>query len=240
MGNGLGVDHTGAPYTARVSATVTASNHPEGGCRPLLAAQHSIAAERNRQPIFDLLQSLLPASGVALEIASGTGQHVAFFAAGMPQWTWQPSDVSPDAFGSIAAWCAQLGASNAEAPRVLDAMAARWPSDGAEFAHASLGAVYCSNMLHIAPWACCGALMRGAARYLAPRGVLLTYGPYLEADVVTSPGNCAFDLGLRQRDPAWGIRALAQVAREATQAGLRLAQRYQMPANNLLLVFERS
>ena len=200
--------------------------------------QHSPAAERNQQPILAVLQRVLPTSGQALEIASGTGQHVAFFASRMPAWTWQPSDRSDAAFDSIAAWCGQLGASTVSAPVLLDVMAPRWPALGLEFPP-NMDAIYCANLLHIAPWATCGALMRGASRYLGTQGALVTYGPYLEHAVTTSPGNLDFDISLRQRDPAWGIRALQAVVREAELVGLRLDQRIQMPANNLLLVFQR-
>ncbi len=202
-------------------------------------AQRSPAAERNRQPILDALLRVLPCSGKALEIASGTGQHAAYFASRMPQWTWQPSDQSARAFGSVLAWRAELGAANVGAPVVLDVMAPRWPHDGPEFAQRSLDAIYCANMLHIAPWATCAALMRGAARYLGPDGVLVTYGPYLQQDVPTAQGNLDFDADLRQRNPAWGIRWLHDVVLQAEVQGLRLSQRVQMPANNLLLVFER-
>jgi hypothetical protein len=205
---------------------------------PSAPAQFSPASERNRQPILDILQRVLPERGAALEIASGTGQHVAFFAPAFPQWTWQPSDVTPSAFGSIAAWCAQAGATNVRAPVVLDVTAPRWPAEGEAFAPESLDAVLCANMLHISPWATCAGLMQGAARCLKVHGVLITYGPYLEQGVPTSPGNLAFDADLRQRNPAWGLRALEDVAHEARLAGLRLRQRVPMPANNLLLVFE--
>ena len=200
--------------------------------------QHSPAAERNRQPILEVLRQVLPAHGAALEIASGTGQHVAWFAAGLPGWVWQPSDAQADGFGSIGHWCADAGVANVDRPVLLDVMAARWPSAGAEF-NQRFDAIYCANMLHISPWATCVALMRGAARYLTPEGVLITYGPYLERDVVTSTGNLAFDVDLRQRNPAWGIRALDDVTRQAALAGLRLSARFPMPANNLLLVFKR-
>ncbi|HVR49965.1 MAG TPA: DUF938 domain-containing protein [Pseudorhodoferax sp.] len=203
-------------------------------------ALHSPASERNRAPILERLLQVLPPRGRALEIASGTGQHVAFFAAAMPQWHWQPSDRTDEAFGSIAAWCATEGAAQVSAPLRLDATAARWPAEGPEFAPQSLDAVYCANMLHIAPWAVCAGLMQGAARYLAPSGLLVTYGPYLEQEVATSPGNRDFDGDLRRRNPAWGIRAREDVEREAGLAGLRLAQRFPMPANNLLLVFARA
>lgn len=200
--------------------------------------QHSPAAERNRQPILDVLRRVLPVHGAALEIASGTGQHAAWFAAGLPGWTWQPTDMRTDDFGSIASWCAEAGVSNVLRPAVLDVMAGRWPSAGREFS-TQFDAIYCANMLHISPWATCAALMRGAARYLKADGQLITYGPYLEHDVPTSPGNLSFDASLRASNADWGIRALEDVTREATVAGLRLGARVPMPANNLLLVFTR-
>jgi SAM-dependent methyltransferase len=195
----------------------------------------SPAAERNKQPILDLLRQLLPTQGSALEIASGTGQHVAWFAASLPHWSWQPSDAQPGGLDSIAAHVAQLGLRNVRAPLLLDVMAAHWLPDDAQF-----NAIYCANMLHISPWATCAALMRGSARHLAPGGVLITYGPYLEDDVPTSAGNLAFDQSLRARDPAWGIRRREDVEREAASTGLQLSARHAMPANNLLLVWART
>ncbi|MDP3821701.1 MAG: DUF938 domain-containing protein [Burkholderiales bacterium] len=199
---------------------------------------HSPAADRNKQPILDVLRTILPARGTALEIASGTGQHAAFFAAAFPGWTWQPTDADTTALPAIAAWTAQSGATNVRPPLLLDVMAALWPSQGAPFTE-PFDAIYCANMLHIAPWATCAALMQGCARHLAPHGVLVTYGPYLEDDVPTSPGNLSFDQSLRQRNPDWGIRRREDVAQEAQRAGLGLRQRHEMPANNLLLVFGR-
>ena len=203
---------------------------------PLLAS--SPAAERNRQPILEVLQRVLPARGTALEIASGTGQHVACFGAALAGWIWQPSDADPQALPAIASWCAEAGLSNVRAPVLLDVLAPQWPSTGPAF-HEPFDAVYCANLLHIAPWASCAALMRGAARHLALDGVLVTYGPYFEDGVPPVPGNVTFDASLRERSPQWGIRRLADVAAQANQAGLRLHARHAMPANNLLLVFGR-
>lgn len=200
---------------------------------------HSPAADRNKQPILEVLRTILPERGTALEIASGTGQHAAFFAAALPRWTWQPTDADADALPAIAAWAAQSGLTNVRLPLLLDAMAALWPSQGAPFTE-PFDAIYCANMLHIAPWATCAALMQGCARHLAAHGVLVTYGPYLEDDVPTAPGNLSFDQSLRQRNSAWGIRRLEDVALEAQRAGLVLRQRHAMPANNLLLVFGRT
>ena len=194
----------------------------------------SIAADRNKQAIFDVLRDVVPWRGRALEIASGTGQHIAWFAAGLPQWTWQPTDAMPAALASISACVAAHGLRNVRTPFVLDVTAPAWLTDGTQYE-----LIYCANMLHISPWTTCAALMRGSARRLAPGGVLVTYGPYLEGDVPTSESNLAFDQSLRMQDPAWGIRYKQAVAHEATLAGLRLQQRHAMPANNLLLVWEK-
>lgn len=202
----------------------------------------SPAADRNKQAILAVLQQLLPTQGAALEIASGTGQHVAWFAAGLPQWVWQPTDAQADGFGSITAWVAQAGLTNVQTPALLDVMAPQWLVDTAEHEPAKINRpefdlIYCANMLHISPWATCAALMQGSARHLAAGGRLVTYGPYVEDAVATSPGNVSFDHSLRQQNPAWGIRRLEDVRQEAQRAGLRLLARHALPANNLLLVW---
>ncbi len=195
---------------------------------------YSPASERNKAPILDALSPLLGKQGMALEIASGTGQHVTHFAAALPGWQWQPSDVDDSQFSTIASRCAGLPVLP---PRRLDVLDPVWPSEGPAFGDGQFDLIFCANMLHIAPWACCEGLMRGAARYLGRNGWLVTYGPYLEDDVPTAPGNIAFDADLKQRNPAWGIRRLADVAATAARHGLQLQVRCSMPANNLLLGF---
>jgi SAM-dependent methyltransferase len=204
----------------------------------MAAPSISSAAERNKQPILEVLQRVLPAQAKALEIASGTGQHAVWFAAAMPGWTWQPTDADADALPDISAHTAQAGLSNVRPPLRLDVLARKWPADAPEFSE-PFDAVFCANMLHISPWSTCAALMQGAARHLAPAGVLVTYGPYLEDGVPTAPGNLAFDESLRARTAAWGIRNLRDVAAEAARGGLVLRERHSMPANNLVLVFAR-
>ena len=197
----------------------------------------SAAAERNKAPILALLRGVLPARGEALEIASGSGQHVECFAA-LPGWRWQPSEADAATLAGLAQRFAASPAPGVRAPLRLDVMEPEWPTEGPPFA-AAFDAVYCANLLHIAPWAACTGLMRGAARHLAPGGVLVTYGPYLEDGVPTAPGNLAFDHSLRTRNPDWGLRRLDAVAQEAAHAGLALRERHAMPANNLLLVWQR-
>jgi len=197
---------------------------------------YSPAAERNRQPILEVLRQVLAPTGTALEIASGTGQHVAWFAQHLPQWQWQPTDAQGEMLPSIAAYAAELGLSNVATPLLLDVMAPTWLLDGS----ARFDAIYCANMLHISAWSTTAALLQGSALHLAPGGQLITYGPYLEGGVPTSTGNDTFDESLRAQNPAWGIRRLEDVQAQAVVFGLLLAQRHAMPANNLLLVWRRA
>jgi hypothetical protein len=194
--------------------------------------RHSPAAERNGPAILAALQRLLPPRGLMLEVASGTGQHAACLSGGLPGWTWQPTDSDPASLDSIRAWCAAQD--RVLPPLPLDVRSCPWP----DALPTTVDAVFCANMIHIAPWACTGALMRGAAARLAPHGALVTYGPYLGDTLPDAPGNLAFDADLRARDPDWGVRRVAEVALQAHDAGLVLRERVAMPANNLLLVWE--
>ncbi len=196
--------------------------------------KHSSAAERNRQAILEVLQQWLPAQGTALEIAAGTGQHAVHFAAGLPGWQWQPSDPDPSSLASIAAWREAAALGNLAPPLHLDVLAWPWP------VAASFDAMFCANMLHIAPWSTCAGLMRGAAELLARDGRLVIYGPFVIDGMDTVPSNLAFDADLRARNPAWGLRRLAEVQAEADGAGLALLQRQAMPANNTMLMFGRA
>lgn len=196
----------------------------------------SPAAERNKQPILDVLQSFLPTTGRALEIASGTGQHVVWFAEQLPLWTWQPTEVHRGALYNIEVRATEADLANVLEALQLDVRKEPWFADPDP---APFDLIFCANMLHIAPWEACGALMRGAARHLAPGGVLVTYGPYFETGVTPAQSNVEFDLSLRQHDANWGIRQRADVEREAATAGMLLRARHAMPANNLLLVWER-
>jgi SAM-dependent methyltransferase len=201
----------------------------------------SPAADRNKQPILDALTRILGERGTALEIASGTGQHAAWFAAAMPQWTWQPTDADARMLPALASRVAEAALLNLYPPLLLDVMEPQWPSQGPAFAQEKeeekFDAIYCANMLHIAPWPACAALMQGAARHLLPGGLLITYGPYFEEEASPAPSNQAFDADLRARNSSWGIRRLEDVVAEARRSGLALRERHAMPANNLLLVF---
>jgi len=188
------------------------------------------ATARNREPILTVLRRVLPPAGVVLEIASGTGQHAAFFAAALPGVEWQPSDPDPAHRASVAAWTAEVP--NVRAPLDLDATRHLWPLARAD-------AVLCVNMIHIAPWQACLGLLEGAAGVLPAGAPLVLYGPYRRGGAHTAPSNAAFDADLRARNPAWGVRDLEAVQAAAADAGFALAEVVEMPANNLTVVFRR-
>jgi SAM-dependent methyltransferase len=194
-------------------------------------ARHAPATTRNREPILAVLRDTLPPSGLILEIASGTGEHVRFFAEALPALDWQPSDPDPDALASIAAW--SEGVPNIRPPLQLDASSPDWPIKRAD-------AILCINMVHISPWAAAEGLFAGAARLLVPDAPLYLYGPYRRADVPTAPSNEAFDLSLKSRNPEWGLRRLEDVTALAERCGFRFDLLAEMPANNVSVVFRRS
>jgi hypothetical protein len=193
------------------------------------AQLHSAATVRNRDPILDVLRRVLPAEGLVLEVASGSGEHAAYFGRALPHLVWQPSDPDPRARDSIVAWCGDVPA--VRAPLALDAASGAWPVEPP--------AVVCINMIHIAPWAACDGLLRGAGRSLPRGGVLYLYGPYRVGGRHTAPSNAAFDAMLHGQDPAWGVRDIEAVETLAASHGLALRETVSMPANNLSLVFER-
>ncbi len=197
--------------------------------QPADLRRHAPSAQRNRDPILDVLRRILPAAGTVLEVASGSGEHVLHFAAHRPGLDWQPSDPSPEARASIAGWIAGSGLANVRAPIDLDASVVPWPIARAD-------AIMAINMVHISPWTATVGLMRNAGRMLPAGGVLYLYGPYRQAGVPFADSNAAFDADLRRRDAAWGIRAVEDVAAEAEVNGLRLDEVVPMPANNLSLV----
>jgi SAM-dependent methyltransferase len=193
----------------------------------------SPAAERNKQPILDVLQRVLPPQGTVLEIASGTGQHVAHFARALPRLTWQPSEPDAELREKIRERLEVEALPNVRAPLALDVLVDDWPM-------APVDAVLCSNMIHIAPWAATEGLMRHASRLLARGGRLAIYGPFKRGGQHTAPSNEVFDTSLRARDPAWGVRDLDDVKRLAERYGLAQTDVIAMPANNLIVVFRRT
>jgi hypothetical protein len=192
------------------------------------------AALRNREPIAQVLAEWLPPTGLVVEIASGTGEHAVYFAERFPALQWQPSDLHPDALGSIAARVDQARLSNLRPPIILDASAApsAWGVDRAD-------ALLSINMVHISPWASALGLIEGAARLLTSGGSLILYGPWLKDDIDTAPSNLEFDASLKARDPQWGLRRVEEFDEAAEARGLALVETRVMPANNLMLLFRR-
>ncbi|HEY1855815.1 DUF938 domain-containing protein [Acidocella sp.] len=189
---------------------------------------------RNRGPILSVLKPRLPSRGFVLEIAAGAGEHAVYNAAALPGLQWQPTDPSPEALASIAAWRDHAALPNLLAPLRLDAATPdTWPVDRAD-------AIVNINMIHISPWSATQGLMEGAGRLLPSGGLLFLYGPYIEPDIETVASNLSFDLSLKTRNPAWGLRRLDEVTALAAQHRLELSERISMPANNLALIFKKA
>jgi hypothetical protein len=188
----------------------------------------SPAAERNAASILHVLRTYLPPAGLVLEIASGSGQHAAYFAAALPALQFQPSDIEAQNRASIAAWTAEFG--NVRPAIMLDASTPDWPLQRAD-------AVLCINMSHISPWAATQGLIAGAARLLPPHGLLALYGPYRQAGKDLEPSNEVFDADLRRRHPAWGLRETGAVTDLAQKAGFGAPEIVSMPANNLMILY---
>lgn len=190
------------------------------------------ATQRNRDVILDVLRGVLPSSGLVLEIASGSGEHVVHFANALPALTFQPSDPDETALRSIAAWARNSGTANIRPPVLLDASADTWPVESAN-------AILCINMIHISPWRATQGLLRGASRILKNGAPLYLYGPYRQTGIVTAPSNEVFDASLKSRNAEWGLRQLDDVAALAREYGFSQPFVTQMPANNLSVVFRR-
>ena len=199
------------------------------------------AFHRNHAPIWAVLQKFLAGkSGDVLEAGSGTGQHVVHFARHAPDITWWPSDLNEAHLKSIAAWQNHTGVANIRAPLRVDLSDPAWCAEmhdgsGPE----KLLAVFCANVIHIAPWRVAEGLFAGSARYLRADGRLFLYGPFKRDGKHTALSNAVFDTSLRDRDAEWGVRDIADVERLAGDVGLALVETVPMPADNLILVFER-
>ncbi|MFN6530492.1 DUF938 domain-containing protein [Nostoc sp. ChiSLP03a] len=205
--------------------------------------KYAPATERNREPILEVLLQVLPESGTILEIASGTGEHAVFFASKLKDYLWLPTDVNPQSRASIISWTEHNVCDNVYAPLELDAKEPVWAVEngGLDWLNTKpIVAIVNINMIHISPWSACLGLMAGAGRILKAGGILYLYGPFKQGGEHTAASNAAFDEYLRTENPEWGVRNLDDVIAVARAQNLILQQIYQMPANNLSVVFQRS
>ncbi|WP_174298405.1 DUF938 domain-containing protein [Sphingomonas bacterium] len=193
----------------------------------------SAAVVRNRSPILDVLRNALPIKGLVLEVASGSGEHITWFAGHLPSLDWQPSDPSPAARASITAWTATERMTNVRPPLDLDASSRSWPIIAAD-------AILAINLVHISLWSATQGLLREAGRLLPAGGLLYLYGPFIQAGVPLAPSNAAFDADLRGRNVSWGLRHLAEIEADAAQSNLVVQNVVTMPANNLSAILRRT
>lgn len=200
------------------------------------------AFHRNHQAIWSVLQTFLAGkSGDVVEAGSGTGQHVVYFAKHTPDITWWPSDLNENHLRSIEAWRAHAALPNIRPPLRIDLSDSAWcPQMHDGSGPAELLAVFCANVIHIAPWRVAEGLFAGAGRYLSRDGRLFLYGPFKRDGKHTAMSNAVFDTSLREQDAEWGVRDIADLEKLAAGAGLALVETVQMPANNMILVFGRA
>ena len=198
--------------------------------------RYADATQRNRQPILEVLQRILPPDGNILEIASGTGQHAVFFASELVSHHWYPSDPNPLLRDSIEAWRNYHPRENLHSPLDIDAMTSCWSIENKKI---PINAIVNINMIHISPWKACLGLMAGANRILSHGGILYLYGPYQRNGNHTAPSNEIFDRSLRSQNSQWGVRNLEDVVAVAESEDLELQEVVTMPANNLSVIFQK-
>ena len=200
------------------------------------------AFHRNHQPIWAVLERFLAGrSGNVLETGSGTGQHIVYFASHSPDITWWPSDFNEQHLKSISAWRAHARLPNIAAPLRIDLSSSDWARTMRDAGGLQqLLALFCANVIHIAPWRVAEGLFAGAGHLLRADGALLLYGPFKRDGKHTALSNAVFDTSLREGNPEWGVRDVADLENLAGRVGLGLSEIIEMPANNLILVFTRS
>jgi SAM-dependent methyltransferase len=214
-----------------------------GGSRPPVALEErsvsddlrmfSPSAARNSAPILAVLQRVLPATGLVLEIGCGTGEHAVHFAGAMPNLNWQPSDPDPQSRASTAGWIELSGLANVLPPLDIDARETAWHEEQST----QFDAIVSLNMVHISPWAASSGLFAGAGALLRHGGILFLYGPFMRDGVHSAPSNAAFDATLKAQNPTWGVRDIADLERVGKACGVTLRETITMPANNMSLVF---
>ncbi|CAL80440.1 conserved hypothetical protein; putative S-adenosyl-L-methionine (SAM)-dependent methyltransferase domain [Bradyrhizobium sp. ORS 278] len=200
------------------------------------------AFHRNHQPIWAVLARWLEGrAGGVLEAGSGTGQHIVHFAAQRPDLMWWPSDFNANHLASIAAWRKHSRLSNIRDAQRIDLSDAGWVAGfKAAGGPAQLTAIFCANVIHIAPWSVAGGLFAGAGEVLSPDGLLVLYGPFKRDGKHTAVSNAVFDASLREGNPEWGVRDITDLEALAVRNGLTLRETVEMPANNMILVFARA
>ena len=188
-------------------------------------------AERNKAPIFEVLNEVFPQNARVLEIASGTGQHGIHFATQRADWTWQPSEIDPERIASINAYQEATNLENLNSALSLDISRTDWSNNVTGY-----DGIFLSNLLHLVPDATVHSFIRGAAKVLNHSGTLAIYGPFMRGGELTSDGDSEFHATLRDQDPQIGYKDDFDIIDLIEECWLEMVHVIEMPANNLFLI----
>lgn len=207
------------------------------------------SVNRNQGPILECLKLILDKDTPnlrALEISSGTGQHVTYFSSRFPNIHFQPSEYNESMFSSILAYKANFKSQNVADPIKIDVTVpyTEWPVDGEgrsfEEQSKSFDYIFNINMIHITPIECTEGLFRNSAKLLKVGRHLITYGPYAIDGVISPESNVRFDAMLKSQDPRWGVRDLGALKKLANYFGIECTTIFDLPSNNKCVVWTRT
>ena len=192
------------------------------------------AAEKNAGPITELVKEFAPEKGKALEIASGTGQHIVKLAVAKPNLDWQPSEIDQLRIASIEAWCKNDNFANVRPPIILDATEIGWSS---KFNCQKF--ILSVNLFHLISKDEAKILISEMSLALSPGGRSIIYGPFKRNGKLTSAGDQTFHQSLIEADPQIGYKNDVWMTAQLKKAKLELLKVATMPANNLAFIFEK-
>ncbi len=198
----------------------------------MMQRPYAESCDENKQVILGVIKTIFSDPGKLLEIGSGTGQHAVYFTEKLPHISWQPSDIK-DQMAGIKLWVQDADHDRIQSPVVLDVSDESWPFENMDY-------VFTANTTHIVSWTHVTGMFKGVGKVLKSGGKFAQYGPFNYNNEYTSESNASFDQWLKERDAASGIRNFQDLEKLAGDNGMSLFKDYEMPANNRILVWQKT
>jgi len=192
--------------------------------------------DRNKGPIIqELAPYLNTINGKALEIGSGTGQHLSNFAKHFDKISWQGSDLDEIHCQSTDAWAEYF---SLKIPKTLKLDASLdWLKVIKQ--KKKFNIIISMNVIHIAPISVLNGIFINATRLLRKNGLLIFYGPFKNRLEHNGEGNKLFDQRLKDENPTWGIRCMSSLKELGQNTELFHFKTIEMPTNNHILIFKK-